>query len=131
MKSFVLEDDKWRTETFKDKFKLFSSFTFARSIWEAKELFKYEENYDLLFLDHDLSVGNDKFENSGSAFCEWLVKNNYIIPKVIIHSHNPYGSENMKNILKDFPSIQLINFKTLLEEWDRGTLFLFNNYKYS
>lgn len=86
-------------------------------------------SYDLLFLDHDLSVGtinmnpDDYDERSGTDVAEWLVENLMFLPKedkpgIVVHSMNPVGRIRMVDILSnagfdavECPFTRLINTK--------------------
>jgi len=67
--------------------------------------------FDLLFLDHDLSVNtinmnpDDYDERSGTDVVNWIVENichpREARPGVIVHSMNPAGRERMVSILRD------------------------------
>lgn len=73
--------------------------TCARTAWEALVKMELIE-FELISLDHDLAsfVGNK--ELTGADIALWLAsrKNDgdYVPPKILIHSANPVGCENMK-----------------------------------
>lgn len=67
------------------------------------------ENYEVLYLDHDLSDEsimcdpNDCQEKTGTDLAKWIVKNKTPddFVQIICHSLNPAGRVNMVNILRD------------------------------
>lgn len=108
MRIFVLDDMKARHDAYKKKF----SNDEIISTYDAKEaidLLSKDLNYDLICLDHDL--GNRIFisiddENSGSTVAKFLSNKN-IKCKIIIHSLNYWGAQNM---LKYLPKAKYIPF---------------------
>jgi hypothetical protein len=116
MKVFILEDDEERIDWFKKN--LVCDLTIATDISEKD---KFEPPYDILFLDHDL--GNEIYvpidaENTGSTFCLTIIKS--ILnkdTKIIIHSLNTGGAENMMRILQKsgFTNVKYIPFDSLVQ----------------
>lgn len=75
--------------------------TYATSKEEA--IAKFKGPYDLMLLDHDME-GNYEYRpnypNTGFAFLKWLTDQPFKIGcQVILHSHNPVGRTNMRNLL--------------------------------
>ena len=132
MKVFVLEDDPSRIEIIKRNFGKFGEFIFAINIWEAKEKFNFNENYNLILLDHDLGgqIYVDSLEeNTGAEFCRWIIQNKPKLPQIIVHSHNSVGSEIMAEYLEDYEVLR-IPFGNLMKMWDKGILNFLGHYKY-
>jgi hypothetical protein len=76
-------------------------FDIATSYNEA--ISKFKGPYDVICLDHDLggmSYVNSGEYNTGYNFCKWL-PGNTTNPTVFIHSYNPDGAENMRNLLSE------------------------------
>jgi response regulator of citrate/malate metabolism len=99
-KIFILEDDenriieleKWLSK----KFKVLPHIITAKKVSTAKRLLLTSRNYLAIFLDHDLGEGEDAIEIAK------LIKHNKVkYNQLFIHSMNPVGSANIKNILPD------------------------------
>ena len=76
-------------------------FGFDRSF---KEDLDRVDNYDVIFLDHDIDAGYDR--RNVLQFVKWIADNDSLLEllrkhgtKFFIHSHNPDGAENMRSIL--------------------------------
>jgi hypothetical protein len=73
-----------------------------------------------MFLDHDLDreIYVDSFkENTGYRLSEWIHKNERVYNKIIIHSLNPVGVDNMFYMLTRKPSakdVRKIPFSDLI-----------------
>jgi len=75
------------------------------SVYTAKECIEKLTNntYDMVLLDHDLGgeVYVDSGLNTGWEVAKWLYDNPDKKPeRVIIHSYNPVGAHNMKNLIE-------------------------------
>lgn len=80
--------------------------------WEAEKILK-KKKFGIIFLDHDL--GNRVFvdsgdPNTGFQIACFIVNNNIKYNEIIVHSMNPWGAENIKNILPNVRVIPFINF---------------------
>ncbi len=105
---FILEDDERRMDLFKARFKEseIANFTFdhANNVHAAKKLLK-ANNYDMLFLDHDLggqTYVSSTEENTGAGLARWIKENKETISlsgAILIHSFNPQGAEYMRKEL--------------------------------
>lgn len=82
--------------------------------YSAKEAIQFlnANEYDQVFLDHDLSlddimceVGAKTREPTGMAVVDHIVEKKIRIPYVIVHSHNGPASEQMMRRLVDCPSV--------------------------
>lgn len=64
-----------------------------------KECIEYLKSgkVERLSLDHDL--GTNK---SGYDVCKWMVENNIKVPMIFIHTANPVGRDNMKQLLERY-----------------------------
>jgi hypothetical protein len=84
-------------------------------------------------LDHDLGHLENvpsRFANTGYHFCEWLVNQTKQYP-IIIHSHNPCGADNMKELLDRYRfNVSYIPFSYLTRQWNAGILPICGIYKY-
>jgi CheY-like chemotaxis protein len=100
MKILILDDDQTRHDGFKKNligFDLEHTYTSKECIEKLKN-----NTYNMVLLDHDLGgqVFVDSGENTGWEVSEWLSKNPDKKPKhIIVHSWNPVGANNMKNVL--------------------------------
>jgi hypothetical protein len=134
MTTFILEDDMDRVDWFRSTWSEHSSFVHA--IDYATAILLLPPFPDMLLLDHDLGgeiYVDPNLHNTGSNFCRWLTRTS--VPRdlpVIIHSHNPVGSEFMKDILMKagFSSVERIPFGDIVRGWNRGTLSFFGHYRF-
>lgn len=111
MKILILEDDPFRIELFKVYLEpLNFQVTYCSQANEATAELYDNNNYDLIFLDHDL--GGEVFvdstrDDTGAAVARWLANEETIEGKpynrgisIVIHSMNPAGQRNMQGILE-------------------------------
>lgn len=57
----------------------------------------------ILDLDHDLGEGNEnELEPSGYEICKWIVENQIPLVGFHIHSMNPVGAANMRQLLTHY-----------------------------
>lgn len=95
----VLEDDPMRRESFKQLL-LNHDVYVTDSAEECIDLLQAHD-FDIAFLDHDLGGPYDKPEllydpeNCGTTVANWIVNNNPVIKKIIIHSLNYPASLGM------------------------------------
>lgn len=66
----------------------------------ADQLISSQEVY--IDLDHDL--GESK---SGYDICKWIVENQYPLTGFHIHSMNPVGAQNMRELLEHYGYLQV------------------------
>lgn len=107
MKILVLEDDENRIAKFKSWF-IGCNLYITHLADRANELIQ-EENFDMIFLDHDLEEDHYKtwqdpsivHENTGYKTALFLENNPEYCKdaEIIIHSLNPYGSSKMAQAL--------------------------------
>lgn len=101
MKIFILEDEihKYPRNQLKEVLE-HHTLTLAVSVEDAKA--KFKGVYDLLLLDHDMEGFYEKSDapNTGHQFVKWMLE---AFPEfdapVILHSQNPVGRYNMRNLL--------------------------------
>jgi len=118
---FILEDDYNRLDFFKDKLKdTYYKIFHADNVEEAKLLFLSNNFYDAIFLDHDL--GNQTFvdsseKNTGYQFAKFIkslyASKEFSYNKIIIHSMNPTGSQNIKRELDGLKNVMQIPYSEL------------------
>ena len=73
-------------------------FTLAKNYEEMIDLLeKNKGNIEEVSLDHDL--GKIK---TGYDVCKWFVENNYWVKKIILHSANIVGVQNMMQLLNRY-----------------------------
>jgi len=99
-----LDDDLTRTRVFWDEMGARSDFKFkwVETADQAIEQLS-KQKWDIICLDHDLGgkVFQDSAKGTGYEVAEFLSKMNpKNDPAIYIHSWNPIGAENMRNILK-------------------------------
>lgn len=126
MRILILEDDQIRVEKFKENFSGYDDLFITDSPTETISKLD-SENWDWLFLDHDL--GGNIFcpsdEKSGYAVAEWLEQNPKKKPKhIVLHSMNVVGRQKMKQAIPEsiealgvwFAEIDFRKVKDQLEE---------------
>lgn len=106
MKILILEDDDRRIKKFKQNF--IECELFITHLPKTANKWLDEEEFDLIFLDHDLA---DKHylqdtacsETTGLCTAEHLGNNPDLCKDttIIVHSHNPNGSDRMMQALKN------------------------------
>jgi len=100
---FILEDDPLRIARFCTA-GIGLYITVATSAEQAK--MRWLPPYDIVLLDHDLGgrvMVNGEDPNTGSEFCRWLpvFPKSHVPTRIVIHSYNSTGAENMKALLID------------------------------
>jgi hypothetical protein len=109
MKALFLDDMDQRHKSFHNKFGDQFETTHVYGFGEFITAMT-NDDYDILFLDHDLSETaimcdpDDIDERTGSDAAKWLVRyyaDKDFKPGVVVHSMNPIGRKNMVSILKD------------------------------
>ena len=102
---FVLDDDHRRHRWFEKRFKG-DEIDIAETVAEAKELLS-QNNYDAIFLDHDLLPHHYKGElddeNTGYAIACWLNDNETSnrSATIIVHTRNADGAVRMVEKLRE------------------------------
>jgi len=77
-------------------------------VWTSKEAIDKlkTDKFDAIFLDHDLGgeVYQKSIRGTGCEVAEFIARNDVGTPDIVLHSWNPEGVKNMKNILgtKDY-----------------------------
>lgn len=101
---FLLDDDRRRHRWFRKRFEN-DSLDIAETVEEAKEFLK-SNNYDAVFLDHDLLPGHYKGEiddeMTGYAIAAWLAENPKIQPAatIMVHTRNADAAIRMVEKLR-------------------------------
>jgi CheY-like chemotaxis protein len=99
----ILEDREVRIIIFK---KLLANHQcyFFDNVEDAIQHIKTYGMNDIMFLDHDLDdrvyVPSEE-ENTGYQFAKFLAENSYHCKKIVIHSQNAVGAENMYHALEN------------------------------
>lgn len=104
---FLLDDDYRRHAWFEKRFKG-DELDIAETVEEAK-VFLEEQNYDAIFLDHDLlphhyeSNSHGDFANTGYAIAEWLNNHPELqrAATVIVHTRNADAAIPMVQTLRE------------------------------
>jgi hypothetical protein len=112
---FLLEDDPTRIEWFKGRFAgslRSGNLHMAKDADSAIQAIAREEPFDVLFLDHDLSIADQGYRlnpahefNSGSTFARSFVEAGFVAKNIVIHSWNPGGAANMAAIFERHGSV--------------------------
>jgi len=71
----------------------------------------YDRAFDYIFLDYDLGDGN----RNGAELALYLSENLHDGERVIVHSMNPVGQEEILALL---PSAQVVPFSVLVKEFE-------------
>lgn len=103
---FLLDDDHRRHRWFKKRFEG-DEIVIAETVEEAKKILS-ENNYDAIFLDHDLlphhyeSNSHDDFDNTGFAIAKWLNENRELqrAATIIVHTRNADAAIPMVETLR-------------------------------
>lgn len=104
---FLLDDDRRRHRWFEKRFSG-DTIAIAETVAAAKELLE-QENYDAIFLDHDLlphhyeSNDHDDFANTGFAIAEWLNQRPELqrAATIIVHTRNADAAIPMVQKLRE------------------------------
>lgn len=59
--------------------------------------------FNAIDLDHDLGE-----EKTGYDICKYIIENNIKLDRVYIHTSNPVGRDNMKQLLERYTNNQII-----------------------
>lgn len=115
-KVFLLEDSEDRIVWFK---KHIPDVVIAETALQAIDILKGTE-FDFIFLDHDLGLlnyaGYAEHENgSGRDVARYLSGQGYIGKNVVIHSWNPVGAAQMKDLLEGAYAIPFGQFDLFWE----------------
>ena len=108
MNILILEDDPTRVVSFEKWFKK-DELTITDSSDKAISLLE-KIKYDIIMLDHDLGgrhYVDSKEYDTGFRVAAAIPASINKETRVIIHSHNPVGAQNMKNILNSPNAIVL------------------------
>jgi CheY-like chemotaxis protein len=102
MKILILDDDLGRHQYFAKNYAI-HELVHVTTAQEAIDQLKVN-TFDVVFLDHDLGgmvmVESGGKEPTGYDVAKWLSENPNRQPKrVFVHSMNPVGSQNIKNVL--------------------------------
>lgn len=83
---------------------LWPACTLVSTVAECIEVLKLRE-WVTVCLDHDLNgtaYEDSAREDCGAEVARWICKNSPAISEIILHSHNPHGTEVMFRMLSDF-----------------------------
>lgn len=118
MNILILDDTKLRHERFAQilaDHNLFHAYTFK----EGQKIIR-DNDIHMACLDHDLdeeyehatfyvNENNEKKFYNGADFALWLSAQDTKIPKkILIHSWNPQGAENIKNNLSKLDNVEVV-----------------------
>ena len=74
-----------------------------RNYDEAIEFFiAHSDSAYILDLDHDLGFDNDSVERNGYGICKYVIEHGIPVVAFHIHSMNPVGVTNMRQILTHY-----------------------------
>lgn len=114
LKQLLNENEEWKLFLDDVRNPKGNGYIVARTVEEAKQLFKKKGFPSHMSLDHDL--GEDKKGNllpTGYDFVKWITKEyqDKKLPEFTfnIHSANPVGVDNMKSLLNNFIKFKKTN----------------------
>lgn len=115
---FVLDDDKERILRFKKELgeDIVVATSYSEAMSKIDKLFESGKVLDYVFLDHDLGEADEK---NGFDFANQLVHYPIGSPTVFVHSMNPVGAKNMRNVLRTEFLTHIIPYNRL---WDILTI---------
>ena len=121
MNIFILEDDVgYRVPIFKERLahqKLYFAETAQEGIKLLEKLTEDGVELDYIFLDHDLGgkiFVSSSEENCGVTVAQFISDEGIKTKKgVILHTQNPWGATNMRDIL---PYAKIIPFPNLIKQ---------------
>lgn len=112
MNIYIYVDDIREDDTFFKKLHNYTQMNWTPFICRSADeaiffLDYYNNNSNCLFidLDHDLGEGHevdDSFVPSGYDICKWIVENKIPLIGFHIHSMNPVGVANMRQLLTHY-----------------------------
>ena len=127
MRILILEDDPNRIEIFNKNLVGAEEIYHTEFADVAKSKLE-EQNWDVLFLDHDLggeTYVNPENTNTGSEVARWLNQNPDRIPElVIIHSMNHEAAIGMKSLIR---GAALLSFGIVQITFEHLTNFDYRN----
>ena len=102
----IREDDTWfNTHLQRDEWepRICRNYLEATALMGANVLVDGENATMIIDLDHDLGEGNEnELEPSGYEVCKWIVENHIPLIGFHIHSMNPVGAANMRQLLTHY-----------------------------
>jgi CheY-like chemotaxis protein len=127
---FLLDDDPVRHKWFKKRFEK-DHLDIAQTVEEAKKLL-LENNYDAIFLDHDLlphhygSNDHNDYENTGYSIAKFLSQNPELqkAATIIVHTRNADAAIPMVQELRqsgrnaEYAPFPMLDFK-IKKYWER------------
>jgi CheY-like chemotaxis protein len=95
MRILIIDDNQLRHETLKKRYGE------ADCAYGYDEAIQYLESgeYDLVSFDHDLGDFVGGVERTGATVARWMGMNGITCKRVVIHSNNPIGAENIRSIV--------------------------------
>jgi len=118
MKIFILDDSKERQQVLQPILRELldgPTFFIAYSRNEAIEILENENDFDFIFLDHDLGgrvYVDSQEEDTGFWVAKYIADNDIRSKHIIIHTLNTHGAKNMLTIL---PQATYVPFIFLIE----------------
>ena len=101
----IREDAYWyNTHLTREEYEPHICYSYQMTLDLINTILKADAEAAFIFdLDHVLGEGNEnELEPSGYDICKWLVENRINIIGFHIHSMNPVGAENMRQLLSHY-----------------------------
>jgi hypothetical protein len=116
MNIFVLEDNKYRIEWFKEKYDKDNNLVIVSDI-DSAILELSMKDFDVLFLNDDFGKKETVYSanrSPGYQLTKFIKEKGKRYQRIVIHSNNKFSAENMYNKLKDLSlSVKKIPFTVL------------------
>lgn len=101
----IREDAHWyNTHLTREEYEPHICYNYQMTLDLINSILRRDAEAAFIFdLDHDLGEGNEnELEPNGYDICRWLVENRINIIGFHIHSMNPVGAENMRQLLSHY-----------------------------
>ncbi len=109
LKILFLDDDLERHKQVRS----LMTYDAAYTVKDATDLLQKNE-YDLVFLDHDLGglqmVESEGPEETGYTVAKWMAEHKPVVEDVVLHSLNPGGAANQLGVLRGHYTVTRMPF---------------------
>lgn len=101
----IREDARWyNTHLTREEYEPYICHNYQEVIDLVKSILENDAEAAFIFdLDHDLGEGNEnELEPTGYDICKWILENEINLTGFHIHSMNPVGARNMRQLLSHY-----------------------------
>lgn len=109
MDVFILEDDPNRMKIFRRNL-IGHPISHADNVHDAKKILSGKK-FDYIFLDHDLggkTYVDSNDPNTGYQLAKWIASKSIPYQRLIVHSLNTVGAQNIQSVIPDAELIPFI-----------------------